>query len=371
MMKKFVSALLIVALVLALAVPALAADKVYATGSANIRKGPGLDYSKIGAVKKGASLTYKGKTSTDDRGVKWYKVSYKGKTGWISSKYASFKKSSSSSNKPKTSSKNKVTATGSVNLRKGPGLKYDIIASVDKGATLKYLGDSKKDSRGVRWYKVSYDGKTAWISSKYSKKSGSSSSSSSKSSKSSKSPSSSSSASSSATVVPTATPLPNGEVASDPTGFTPDLTNDTAVKAPIVTAAPADYVEVSGLYEAKLIESAIMLQISDYQKVDSEAPNQYSNTALTLGGDTTVEYIGVKGEGYTVYGVCVNMDIETAKALLTNAGLSQVDRDWVIGFEHPATEASPVNVNGYDSCINLYTDTDGRITEIDWSTYTA
>ena len=33
--------------------------------------------------------------------------------------------------------------------------------------------------------------------------------------------------------------------------------------------------------------------------------------------------------------------------------------------------STTANVNGYDSCINLYTDTDGRITEIDWTTYTA
>jgi len=61
-----------------------------------------------------------------------------------------------------------VKATASVNLRKGPGLGYDVIASVQKGKTFSGKGSSV-DSRGVRWYKVSYNGGTAWISSKYSK----------------------------------------------------------------------------------------------------------------------------------------------------------------------------------------------------------
>ncbi|MBQ6373448.1 MAG: SH3 domain-containing protein [Clostridia bacterium] len=367
-MKKFVSAILIAALLLALAAPAMAASKIYATSSANVRKGPGLDYGKLGAVKKGAALTYKGETSTDSRGVKWYKVSFKGKTGWISSKMSSTKKSASASKKTKTSAKNKVTATGSVNLRKGPGLKYGIIASIEKGSTLEYTGKSKKDGRGVRWYQVKYNGKTCWISSRYSKsnKSSSSSSSSSKSSK-------KSAATATPTVAPeTLTPFApgvDGEVPSDPESFT--AVDATVTKPPIVQSAPSSYIEVSGFYQAKLIESALMLDISDYTKTDTEAPNQYSNDALTLGGDTTVEYIGLRGEGYTVYGVCINMDVEAAKALLTNAGLVAVDRDFVIGFEHPATASSTANVNGYDSCINLYTDTDGRITEIDWTTYTA
>ena len=444
-MKKLISALLIVAMVLAMAAPAMAASKVYTSGSANLRKGPSLDYAIICTVKKGATLTYKNETKTDSRGVKWYKVSYNGKTGWISSKYSSFEKSGS---KPKTSSKDKVTATGSVNLRKGPGLKYDIVATVDKGAELKYLGDTKTDSRGVKWYKVSYNGGTAWISSKYSKNSKSSGSSlpkpstsaknkvtttgevnlrkgpglkygkvatlakgatlkylgstskdsrgvkwykvsydgktawiSSKYSKLKTSSSSSSSSSSSAkssadtastepagavsdSVTAKETVAPDGEVPSSPSAF-PDLTDDTVAKAPIVTAAPTNYVEISGFYQAKLIETAIMLQIDDFQKTDSEVPNQYSNDALTIAGDTNVEYMRIRGEGYTIYGVCVNMDVETAKGLLTAAGLVQVDRDWVIGFEHPAADG-----DGYDSCVNLYSDTEGRITELDWSTYT-
>lgn len=65
--------------------------KVRTTGSANVRRGPGLDYSIIGAVQEGTSLTYTGDTRKDDRGVAWYSVRYQGKAGWVSSKYAKLK----------------------------------------------------------------------------------------------------------------------------------------------------------------------------------------------------------------------------------------------------------------------------------------
>lgn len=61
-----------------------------------------------------------------------------------------------------------VEATASVNLRSGPGLSYRDLGTIHKGDTLSYLDKNSTDSRGVVWYKVKYDGSSAWISSKYS-----------------------------------------------------------------------------------------------------------------------------------------------------------------------------------------------------------
>ena len=59
------------------------------SGNVNVRTGPGLDYGKLGTVNKGQTLTYAGDTRYDNRGVAWYSVYYNGRTGWVSSKYAS------------------------------------------------------------------------------------------------------------------------------------------------------------------------------------------------------------------------------------------------------------------------------------------
>ena len=61
---------------------------VKTTANVNIRKGPGLDYARMGTVPEDVYLSYLGSTKKDDRGVKWYKVNYNGNVGWISSRYS-------------------------------------------------------------------------------------------------------------------------------------------------------------------------------------------------------------------------------------------------------------------------------------------
>jgi len=160
-MKKVRHLLFITVLMLSLTITAGAEGKIYANKNANLRTGPGIDYNDYTSVKAGTAMHYTGKKVKDDRGVYWYKITYKKKTLYISSKV------SSQVSKPSTTAKNKVTTTADVNLRKGPGKKYKSYIVVQKGTTLKYLGKTKKDNRKVKWYKVSYYGKSLWVSSRY------------------------------------------------------------------------------------------------------------------------------------------------------------------------------------------------------------
>ncbi len=56
---------------------------------------------------------------------------------------------------------------GDANLRSGPGLSYEDIGTMHNGETASYLGGSSVDERGVTWYKVNFNGKVGWVSSKY------------------------------------------------------------------------------------------------------------------------------------------------------------------------------------------------------------
>ena len=86
-MKKLL-ALLLAALLVSMSFTALAAGKVRTTASVNLREGPGLDYEVVTSLLKGRELEYLGKTSTDERGVDWYKVRWDGEALWISSRYS-------------------------------------------------------------------------------------------------------------------------------------------------------------------------------------------------------------------------------------------------------------------------------------------
>ena len=159
-MKRIATLIFIAAFTLLAALPVQAATKLYTTVDANLRKGPGLEYRKVTAVKAGTALTYRKRYKIDERGVKWYKVNYKKKKNvWISSKCVSFKKPG----------KTRVIAKADANLRWGPGLDYGIYTSVEKGTSMAYQKKYAYDYRGVKWYKVYYKGYYAWISSSISK----------------------------------------------------------------------------------------------------------------------------------------------------------------------------------------------------------
>ena len=152
-MIKLLAALMIAVMMLTSA--ALAAGPIQTEGSVNVRKGAGLSYTSVGTVAAGKLLDCD-KTQKDERGVTWYHI-VNGKGGWVSSKYAS------------PAAHNIVKATGAVNVRKGAGLEYDRTTAMAKNDTARYLGETKKDSRGVAWYKVNFCGRTGWVSSKYGK----------------------------------------------------------------------------------------------------------------------------------------------------------------------------------------------------------
>ena len=158
-MLRIVAAMLIAAMLLTGA--ALAAGKIRTDGQVNLRKGAGLDCASVGTVKAGKVLSFD-KTKKDARGVIWYHV----KNGWISSRYTTQIEGSVSKG---AKSGRTVKAAGDLYLRKGPGLSYAKTVVMKTGKTASYLGESKKDNRGVAWYKVSFNGKTGWVSSRYSK----------------------------------------------------------------------------------------------------------------------------------------------------------------------------------------------------------
>ena len=86
----------------------------------------------------------------------WYKVSYDGKTGYVSRSYLTTSNSTPAVSKT-------GTATENLNLRDQPGTSGKILTTIPKGKTVTIL--SEKDENG--WYKVSYGGKTGYVSGSY------------------------------------------------------------------------------------------------------------------------------------------------------------------------------------------------------------
>ena len=205
-----------------------------------------------------------------------------------------------------------VVTTGNVNLREGPGLEYDTLITVPSGTELFFCDDIRTDDRGVDWYSVDYKDYSGWVSSKY------------------------------------------AELVNEPQPVAFDLTDLDS------------FVEVSGYYLANLDDAAEALGLEDYREVNSEAPRRFSNDALTLGGDFDAEFFDLTGGGYTLFGAAPGMTLEEVRQKLEAAGLERFSDAC---YQHPAGPNSHANVDGMDSCINLWTRGD-IVIELDWSTYT-
>lgn len=131
-------------------------------GQTYIRSYGNLEASQLGVLPEGETASYLEQTQYDNRNVAWYKISYNGTIGWVSSKYTEM-------NEYTEPVYNLVVkaSDGQTRLRTTPSLNGSEITVMAKGDTATYLNASSVDERGVTWYKVQYKGYSGWVSSKY------------------------------------------------------------------------------------------------------------------------------------------------------------------------------------------------------------
>jgi uncharacterized protein YvpB len=128
-----------------------AAALVYTTtANLNIRVGPSTKYSILGTVKKGSKLNVTGKAQNG-----WYKVIYKGKTGYTSGLYVK------TVNSPTYVSYQYIT-TANLNVRNGSSVTYRVLGVLKEGSTLSV---QKKLSNG--WYQINYNRKIGFVNGQY------------------------------------------------------------------------------------------------------------------------------------------------------------------------------------------------------------
>ena len=189
-MKKKIVVLLTLALLVCCLCASALATSVYFSGNVNVRTGPGVGYATMGSVNAGSTLTWMGSTQYDARGTAWYSVSFGGRTGWVSSTYSSLTEYSGEATYGSGASGANYYdnygsgysgytggysgygsyvygSSGSSNVRTGPGLGYASIGTLYSGQSATYLGNISYDSRGVAWYQISFNGRTGWVSSRY------------------------------------------------------------------------------------------------------------------------------------------------------------------------------------------------------------
>ncbi|MGN0460504.1 MAG: SH3 domain-containing protein [Ruminococcus sp.] len=124
--------------------------KVNANRNFNMRKGAGSSYSVIKTIKSGTALYI----TQSSRGY-WVKAKDStGTEGYVPTKCIN--KASGSSILMRS------TTLDDVNLRSGAGTSYSVLTTIPKGTTV-----SAVDNSNLNWFKVTYSGKTGYISNSY------------------------------------------------------------------------------------------------------------------------------------------------------------------------------------------------------------
>lgn len=232
-----------------------------------------------------------------------------------------------------------VVSTASVKIRKGPGLNYEMIDAVVKNTYMTYKGSTKYDNRGVAWYKVGYKDKVGWVSSKY-------------------------------TVLNDIGGSSNSSEWNNNYIYGAGYLGDTSFNAGWFGEYDTrDYwFDLSDVMFTNLKSAAEYIGLAYYESVPySEAPNQYGNKWITIGGHKKVEYIDYCGGPYRLYGVDLNMESEIAGLVMMEYGLHLND----FGDDYMLFERLDPNGNGineYDSCLYLYEE-NGYVARIIWCAY--
>lgn len=128
------------------------------TSNLNLRASMSTSSQKLALIPKGGRVTLVIKYSNG-----WSKVTYNGRTGYVSSQYIKAGSGNNNTTNPTPSpSYNKTARTTAVlNLRRGAGTNYSSIMKIPQNATVSVISSSNG------WSKVTYSGRTGYVSNQY------------------------------------------------------------------------------------------------------------------------------------------------------------------------------------------------------------
>ena len=124
----------------------------------SMRKSASSSSSRIAKLSKGVSVTIL------DASGSYYKISYDGKEGYVSSQYVQLSSGSNANTNNNTAATGTGVTTGNINFRTGPSTSYSKVSGcskVPKNASVEILGESNG------WYQVRYNGYTGYLSADY------------------------------------------------------------------------------------------------------------------------------------------------------------------------------------------------------------
>ncbi|WP_251131050.1 SH3 domain-containing protein [Exiguobacterium sp. s189] len=290
------------------------------TVNLNLRKSASTSSTILLTIPSGKTVTYLGTSGS------WYKVSYNGTVGYVSSQYLK-------TYKPTTVKT--YTTTANLNLRKSASTSSSILTTIPNGKEIIYLSTSGS------WFKVSYNGTIGYVSSDYVK------------------------------VIETSTQTPETNITYKTT-VNLNLRTSASTSGSILTTIPSgevvNYIGTYGSWFKVSYNGMTGYVSSQYLAPTSttEVERVYSTTAnlnlrqststsstilLTIPSGSTVDYLGTYGSWYkvTYKGVTGYVSSEYVKVTTTSASTKTV----VIDAGHGGNDPGAVYGSLYEKVIAL------------------
>ncbi len=142
---------------------------VVKNGPLTVRSNAGTSYKKLGTLAKGKTVTIKG-TKKTKKGVKWYKIKFKSKNGYVMAKHVKLKATSKKATlgkiKAYSPAKKGTIKQGPLNVRGNAGTGYKKIGTVKKKAVVTVTGERSAKNK-AKWYRIKTGSKSGYVLAKY------------------------------------------------------------------------------------------------------------------------------------------------------------------------------------------------------------
>jgi len=134
---------------------ALADTGVISASSLRVRQSPSLSASTISSLSRNTKIDTLGKENN------FYKINYKGKTGYVYSSYVTISKTSTSTTVAASVGKSGTITTQRLNVRSGSGINYPVTNVITMGTKVTMY------EKANGFYKINYGGKIGYVSELY------------------------------------------------------------------------------------------------------------------------------------------------------------------------------------------------------------
>ncbi len=128
----------------------------------NVRATPSTSGTKLGTLSKGTTITLRAlyRKATTSTNYLWYRITYKGKTAYVTASYVKMLPTVTTYNPVKNALSTKATS-----YRSGPGTSYSSYgtANINTQIAVSALVTTYGSSSYNKWYKTTYNGKTAYV----------------------------------------------------------------------------------------------------------------------------------------------------------------------------------------------------------------